>query len=83
MALFSTQLKKPLGIYVHIPFCRSKCHYCDFYSVTDLDSMMRDSFLDAVCDHIRETGPLAPVIGWTPSILVVVRPATLAQRVWR
>ena len=60
MALFSTQLKKPLGIYVHIPFCRSKCHYCDFYSVTDLDSMMRDHYLDAICDHIRETGPLAP-----------------------
>jgi oxygen-independent coproporphyrinogen-3 oxidase len=24
------------GIYVHIPFCRTKCAYCDFYSVTDL-----------------------------------------------
>ncbi len=22
------------GIYIHIPYCRSKCHYCDFYSVT-------------------------------------------------
>ena len=22
--------KKSLGIYVHIPFCRSKCEYCDF-----------------------------------------------------
>ena len=21
-----------LGIYIHIPFCRSKCDYCDFYS---------------------------------------------------
>ena len=60
MALFSTQLKKPLGIYVHIPFCRSKCHYCDFYSVTDMDSLTQDGYLDAVCDHIRETGPLAP-----------------------
>ena len=60
MAFFSTQLKKPLGIYVHVPFCRSKCHYCDFYSVTDMDSLLRDGYLDAVCDHIRETGPLAP-----------------------
>ena len=25
--------KKSLGIYVHIPFCRSKCEYCDFYSI--------------------------------------------------
>ena len=24
---------KPLGIYVHIPFCKSKCEYCDFYSL--------------------------------------------------
>ena len=60
MALFSTQLKQPLGIYVHVPFCRSKCHYCDFYSVTEMDSFVHDGYLDAVCDHIRETGPLTP-----------------------
>ena len=24
--------RQPLGIYVHVPFCRSKCEYCDFYS---------------------------------------------------
>ncbi len=60
MSLFSTNLKTPLGIYVHVPFCRSKCHYCDFYSVTDMDSQLSDGYLDAVCDHIRETGPLAP-----------------------
>lgn len=27
------------GIYIHIPFCKSKCHYCDFYSVTKSDGM--------------------------------------------
>ena len=25
--------RQPLGIYVHVPFCRSKCEYCDFYSL--------------------------------------------------
>ena len=25
--------QKKLGIYVHIPFCKSKCEYCDFYSL--------------------------------------------------
>lgn len=60
MSLFSTKLKTPLGIYVHVPFCKSKCHYCDFYSVTDMDRQLNDGYLDAICDHIRETGPLAP-----------------------
>ena len=60
MAFLGTTQKTPLGIYVHVPFCRSKCQYCDFYSVTDMDSLLRDGYLDAVCDHIRETGPLAP-----------------------
>ena len=24
----------PLGLYLHIPFCRSKCAYCDFYALS-------------------------------------------------
>src|SRR5574340_1095114 len=35
------------GLYTHIPFCRSKCRYCGFYSTTSLD-MMPD-FLKALC----------------------------------
>ena len=60
MPLFNNNNKTPLGIYIHIPFCRSKCRYCDFYSVTEMDNRTRNSYLDAVCDHIRETGPLTP-----------------------
>ena len=52
--------KTPLGIYVHVPFCRSKCQYCDFYSLTTKDDNLLDGYLDAVCDHIKEAGPLAP-----------------------
>ena len=26
-------VKQNVGLYVHVPYCRSKCHYCDFYSV--------------------------------------------------
>ena len=52
--------KTPLGIYVHVPFCRSKCQYCDFYSVTDKDTGLLDSYLYAVMAHIKEAGPLAP-----------------------
>ena len=60
MALFSRKNKIPLGIYVHIPFCRSKCQYCDFYSVTDKTPKLMDSYLKAICTHIRESGALAP-----------------------
>ena len=52
--------KTPLGIYIHVPFCRSKCQYCDFYSVTDRDDKLLDGYLDAVCAHIKEAGALAP-----------------------
>ena len=52
--------KTPLGIYIHVPFCRSKCQYCDFYSLTARDDSLLDGFLDAICDHIKEAGALAP-----------------------
>ncbi|MBQ7330945.1 MAG: radical SAM family heme chaperone HemW [Oscillospiraceae bacterium] len=60
MALFARKDKTPLGIYIHVPFCRSKCQYCDFYSLTTKDDRLMDSFLDAVCAHIKEAGQLAP-----------------------
>ena len=60
MAFFTSHQKKSLGIYVHVPFCRSKCSYCDFYSICDTSRPVTDGYLDAICEHIRETGPLAP-----------------------
>ena len=61
MAFFNSKKNKtPLGIYVHIPFCASKCEYCDFYSLQDQPESVMDSYLDAVCRHIQETGALAP-----------------------
>ena len=54
--------KKPLGIYVHIPFCRSKCEYCDFYSIGGArDKALMERYLDAILAHIRETATGAPV----------------------
>ena len=60
MPFFTRKNKKPLGIYVHVPFCRSKCQYCDFYSVTDRDPKLMDQYRLAICEHIREAGEQAP-----------------------
>ena len=60
MPFFSRQHKTPLGIYVHIPFCKSKCEYCDFYSLGGgRDRRTTDDYLQALADHIKETGKLA------------------------
>ena len=60
MALLGRGSKTPLGIYIHVPFCRSKCAYCDFYSITDKNDQLMDAYLAAICRHIKESGSLAP-----------------------
>ena len=49
---------RPLGLYIHIPFCRCKCAYCDFYSLPGQNSRM-DEYLDAVIKHLKEVAPRA------------------------
>lgn len=49
---------RPLGLYIHIPFCRCKCAYCDFYSLPGQDGQM-DAYVSALCAHLAETAPRA------------------------
>ena len=49
---------RTLGLYVHIPFCKSKCVYCDFYSLAHSEGRM-DDYTDALCAHLTETAPFA------------------------
>ena len=55
MSKFSYR-NKPLGLYLHIPFCVQKCGYCDFYSVPDKE-LMKD-YVSALLTHIRSYGAL-------------------------
>lgn len=43
-----------LGIYIHIPFCKSKCGYCDFCSTTKYNDKMMDSYLKTLLCQISE-----------------------------
>ena len=62
------------GIYIHIPFCKSRCIYCGFYSTTLLD--LRKKYINAVCremelrkNYIREPFSTIYLGGGTPSLL--------------
>ena len=49
-----------LGVYIHIPFCASKCGYCDFYSLAGCDGRM-GRYQDALLGHIQEaSATMAP-----------------------
>lgn len=46
----------PLGLYIHIPFCRSKCLYCDFTSFAARGSEEIEKYLSALCCEIEQRG---------------------------
>lgn len=48
------------GIYIHIPFCESRCIYCDFYSTTSLK--WKDDYVDALCKEM-ELRPAIQALG--------------------
>lgn len=59
------------GLYIHIPFCRSKCPYCDFYSVR-YDALSAEKYVDRLCGEIKRYSDSFDTIyigGGTPSIL--------------
>lgn len=74
------------GLYIHIPFCHSKCSYCDFYS----GLQMKDSsaYIDALLKELRLrkaeiTEPLTTVYigGGTPSIIPVAETERIADAI--
>ena len=47
---------KHLGLYIHVPFCKQKCNYCDFYSCAS--SKRVSSYINALITHIKAEAPL-------------------------
>ena len=46
--------KEKLGIYLHIPFCRSKCGYCDFCSHPPANALEIERYLNALMLHMQD-----------------------------
>ncbi|MDO4282794.1 MAG: radical SAM family heme chaperone HemW [Clostridia bacterium] len=50
-------MKQDLGIYIHIPFCISKCYYCNFVSYVNQDNMIEE-YINAVCMEILQNAEI-------------------------
>ena len=44
---------KKKGIYIHIPFCKQKCGYCDFHSFAKIEDL-KGEYVEALCNEIKE-----------------------------
>src|SRR6056297_402640 len=80
----------PLGLYLHIPFCRKRCKFCYFKVFTDVNAATVQRYVDALCTEISLVSKLAVMGdrpfrfvyfgGGTPSFLSPKQLTTLADR---
>jgi len=75
VAVLVKSLTKPLGLYIHVPFCEKKCKYCDFYSSFVTEELL-DNYTTALIREIKQWGgklcrPIDTIYfgGGTPSLL--------------
>jgi len=80
----------PLGVYLHIPFCRKRCHFCYFRVYTDRNAREVESYLDRLAREWELYAPMSAVAGrridfvyfggGTPSFLSTQQLTRLVQR---
>lgn len=74
------------GIYIHIPFCKKKCHYCDFYKT--LDTGMAESYIRALVKEMTlqkdylENKKVKTIYlgGGTPSVLTAAQVREIIEK---
>ena len=79
---------EPIGLYIHVPFCLSKCPYCDFYSLPSADGTVLDRYTAALLEAMdrwaeRLNGVRADTLyfgGGTPALLGGARLAAVLGR---
>ncbi len=79
----------PQSLYLHIPFCKRRCFYCDF-AITTGGENLRQQYVDALCQEITLTIAQIPPIkalktiffgGGTPSLLSVQQVAQILETI--
>jgi len=80
----------PLGVYLHIPFCRKRCHFCYFRVYTDRNAREVESYLDRLAREWELCAPMPALAGrpidfvyfggGTPSFLSTAQLARLVER---
>jgi oxygen-independent coproporphyrinogen-3 oxidase len=82
------EIQNQLGLYIHIPFCRRRCHYCHFVTVAH-EAERIEPYIGAVESELRFRARRDPTIdtiyigGGSPSILPVRELATILETVSR
>ena len=51
--------KKELSLYIHIPFCKRKCYYCDFCSFTEGDRSIEERYVLRICEELKKSAESA------------------------
>ena len=62
-------VRSPLGIYIHIPFCRKRCHFCYFKVYTDKNADDVERYIDAAIQEMELYAPKAFLGGRKPSFI--------------
>ena len=76
-----------LGLYIHIPFCKTKCLYCDFCSFVSKDEAKREEYVCALLREIEARGTKECLVdtiyfgGGTPSLLSVEQIDRILSRI--
>ena len=65
LAIHAAPADIPLGLYLHIPFCRKRCKFCYFKVFTEKNSHQIEQYLAALCTEIELVSQL-PVMGGRP-----------------
>ena len=81
-------MKKPMGIYIHVPFCEKKCDYCDFYSLAKKGDGDFDDYVESLSkeidlyEDILSARKVSTVFfgGGTPSLLGTARLVKIMEK---